>query len=60
MRSILIYRNGRYEVRVTGGDLLPYFIDETELDSVYWNKENAKHRAIHMDDHNKLNWMVKK
>ncbi len=56
MRSILIYRNKRYEVRVTGGDKLPRFMDETKLDSVYWDKENAKHRAIHMDDHDELNW----
>ena len=54
MRSILIYRNKRYEVRLSLK--LPSYMDETELDSVYWDKENAKHRAIHMDDHDELNW----
>ena len=38
MRSILIYfpgKPGRYEVRVSAGDDLPKWLDDTVVDSVY-------------------------
>ena len=69
MRSILIYfpgKPGRYEVRVSAGDDLPKWLDETVLDSVYTvnagdreaMREKASHRAKHVDDHGKLNHIL--
>ena len=66
MRSILIYfpgKPGRYEVRVSAGDDLPKWLDDTVVDSVYpchsgqrtEMKVKAIHRAKHLDDHDKLN-----